>query len=271
MAARIVVVDEDPVTLKMIGFLLQEEGFDVVTCQRGQGVHDVVLASLTDLVILDVGLPDTDGFTLALELQASGYDRPVIFVSGRGSIKDKIRGFDVGADDYLVKPFDPLELVARVRAVMRRFTANESASLELMIRARDAELSVGTLTYLSAAVGPVLLTPTEMKMLEILMRNQRIVISRERLVERVWGYDMLGDTNRVDVYVRRIRHKIEADPVTPRYLHTVRGVGYVFRPPETLLTDGESEDHNHEDQTAESRRGSGTRSHAVRPGTAGHP
>jgi two-component system, OmpR family, response regulator RegX3 len=252
MAARIVVVDEDPITLKMIKFLLDEEGFDVITCQRGSGVHEHVLAALTDLVILDVGLPDTDGFTLALELQASGYDRPLIFVSGRGSIEDKIRGYDVGADDYLVKPFDPLELVARVHAVLRRFTANETASLELMIRVRDAELSVGTLTYQSAAVDPVLLTPTEMQMLEILMRNQRIVISRERLVERVWGYDMLGDTNRVDVYIRRIRNKIESDPVTPRYLHTVRGVGYVFRPPETSPSDAEGVEHRSDERLADS-------------------
>jgi two-component system, OmpR family, response regulator RegX3 len=232
MSQRIVVVEDDPVSRKMLEFLLEEDGFEVVTCERGRDAHDQVLAALTDLVILDVQLPDMDGTTLALELQARGYDRPLIFVSGRGTIEDKVRGYDVGADDYLVKPFDPRELVARVHAVLRRYVANESASLELVVRVRDAELSIGTMTYRSAECDPVTLTPTEMQLLEILMRNQRMTISRERLTERVWGYDLLGDSNRVDVYVRRVRNKIEADPVNPQYLHTVRGVGYVFRPPD---------------------------------------
>jgi DNA-binding response OmpR family regulator len=98
-----------------------------------------------------------------------------------------------------------------------------------MLRAGDAELSIGNLTYSSSTVSPTLLTPTEMRILECLMRNHRIIISRETLIERVWGYEFIGDTNRVDVYIRRVRRKIEPDPATPRYLHTVRGIGYVFR------------------------------------------
>jgi DNA-binding response OmpR family regulator len=128
-----------------------------------------------------------------------------------------------------VKPFEPLEVIARINSAVRRHEKNDQLVFGTVVRVDDAELLIGELTYNSSVVSGVLMTPTEMQILECLMRNSRIVLSRETLIERVWGYDFAGETNRVDVYIHRLRHKIEADPAQPRYLHTVRGLGYVFR------------------------------------------
>jgi DNA-binding response OmpR family regulator len=229
MKSRVVIVDDDPVTAKVIKFVLNDEGYDTVSVSRGSQVFAEIANGQAQLVILDVNLPDINGFALCKELRARRYLGPIIFLTGRGDISDKLEGFKIGADDYIVKPYEPLELVARVHSVLRRFYRADQSPLGTILRADDAELSIGELTYSSATMGDVLLTPTEMRILECLMRNHRIVISRETLIERVWGYDFIGDTNRVDVYIRRVRRKIEVDPAHPRYLHTVRGIGYVFR------------------------------------------
>ncbi len=230
MANRIVIVDDDPVTSKVMKLVFEDEGYETVTLNRATQVFDAVAAADTQLVILDVNLPDINGFSLCKELRARRYYGPVIFLTGRSDLADKLEGFRIGADDYIVKPFEPLELVARVESVVRRFHHHDQQSLGTILRVEDAELSIGELSYRSAVIEPVVLSPTEMRILECLMRNARIVISRERLIERVWGYDLEGDTNRVDVYIRRVRRKIEEDAALPKYLHTVRGLGYVFRP-----------------------------------------
>ncbi|RIK46192.1 MAG: DNA-binding response regulator [Chloroflexi bacterium] len=235
---RIVVVDDDPVTAKVMRLVFEDEGYETVTLTRGSQAYAEIIGRDTQLVILDVNLPDINGFSLCKELRARRYYGPVIFLTGRADLEDKLEGFRIGADDYIVKPFEPLELVARVESVVRRFHHHDQQSLGTVLRVDDAELSIGELTYSSDVVEPVVLSPTEMRILECLMRNARIVISRERLIERVWGYDLEGDTNRVDVYIRRVRRKIEEDAAQPRYLHTVRGLGYVFRPEnETAGTD----------------------------------
>lgn len=229
MRHRIVVVDDDPIGAKVLRFVLDDEGYTTVAVSRGSLVFAEVIGRETDLVILDVGLPDIDGFSLCKELRARHYNGPVIFLTSRTDISSKVTGFQIGADDYIVKPYEPLELVARVQTVIRRFKSNDQQAQGSIVQVGDAELSIGQLTYSSSVVPPTVLTPTEMKILECLMRNSRIVISRDTLIERVWGYDFIGDTNRVDVYIRRVRRKIEADPTQPNYLHTVRGIGYVFR------------------------------------------
>lgn len=229
MKSRIVIVDDDSVGMKVICFVLENEGYETVALSRGSQVLGEVIGRETDLVILDVGLPDIDGFHLCRELRARRYHGPIMFLTSRSDIASKVEGFRIGADDYIVKPYEPLELAARVHSVVRRFKRSDEQSLGTLVRVGDAELSIGELTYSSDVVQPTLLTPTEMQILECLMRNSRIVISRETLIERVWGYDFIGDTNRVDVYIRRVRRKIEVDPAAPQYLHTVRGLGYVFR------------------------------------------
>jgi DNA-binding response OmpR family regulator len=229
MRQRIVIVDDDQLSTKVMRYVLDEEGYETVAVSRGSQAFVEIVGRETDLVILDVSLPDLDGFTLCKELRARRYHGPVIFLTGRTGISDKLEGFRIGADDYIVKPYDPLELVARVRGVIRRFQLSTQNSLATVIRVEDAELALGNLTYSSNDVEPALLSPTEMQILEVLMRNARLVISRDTLVERVWGYYGERDTNRLDVYIRRIRRKIERDPSKPRYLHTVRGSGYVFQ------------------------------------------
>lgn len=229
MSSRIVLVDDDPVTAKVMRFVLEDEGYETAVLTRGSDVVSEVTGRETDVVILDINLPDVDGFSLCKILRGRRYYGPIIFLTGRGNITDKVEGFRNGADDYIVKPFEPLELLARVESVIRRFQRADRQSLGSILRVEDAELSIGELTYSSDAIDPIMLTPTEMRILECLMRNSWIVITRDTLIERVWGFDFVGDTNRVDVYIRRVRRKIEPDPTRPRYLHTVRGIGYVFR------------------------------------------
>jgi two-component system, OmpR family, response regulator RegX3 len=229
MNGNIVLVDDDPVTAKVMRFILEDAGYKTRVLHRGSEVVAEVTEKETDLVLLDVTLPDIDGFTLCKLLRGRRYHGPIIFLTGRGKIHDKVEGFSCGADDYIVKPFEPLELLARVESVIRRVKRSDQQSMGTVLRVDDAELSIGELTYKSDVVGTVSLTPTEMRILECLMRNSWIVISRETLIDRVWGYDFIGDTNRVDVYIRRVRRKIELDPTNPCYLRTVRGIGYVFR------------------------------------------
>lgn len=229
MAYDVVIVDDDSVTSKVLRFLLEDEGYQTSVLNRGSGVVEQVTNQETDLVILDVNLPDIDGFTLTKLLRSRRYFGPIILLSGRHAITDKVEGFNVGADDYVTKPYEPLELLARVQSVIRRSKRKDQQPLGSVLQVEDAELSLGELTFRSSKTPPVRLTPTEMKVLEVLMRNSWIVVSRDTLAERVWGYDILGDTNRVDVYVRRVRRKIEPNPREPHYLHTVRGAGYVFR------------------------------------------
>ncbi|HEX5163804.1 MAG TPA: response regulator transcription factor [Thermomicrobiales bacterium] len=235
---RIVIVDDDPVGSRILRYILAEEGYDAITVTRGSQVFEHVIGQDTSLVLLDINLPDVDGFALCRELRARRYNGPLMFLTSRSSITDRLEGFRLGADDYVTKPYDHLELVARIQAIIRRSNRADAQALGTVVHVEDAVLSLGELTYASKVVPPTILTPTEMRILECLMRNSRIVISRETLIERVWGFDFYGDTNRVDVYIRRVRRKIEVDPTMPEYLHTVRGIGYVFRvEPRCLVQD----------------------------------
>jgi DNA-binding response OmpR family regulator len=228
--SRIVIVEDDPMSAKVVRFALEDEGFDAVVAARGSQGLDEIVGRETDLVILDIVLPDLTGLALCRELRARRYMGPIIFLSGRRELAAKIEAFAAGADDFVVKPFEVLELVARVRSNIRRTQRAEQQTIGTVVRAGDAELLLASLTYSSDVIEPTLLTPTEMRMLEYLMRHGDTAVSRETLINHVWGFDSLDDTNRVDVYIRRLRHKIEPDPTAPRYLHTVRGLGYVFRP-----------------------------------------
>jgi DNA-binding response OmpR family regulator len=226
---RIVVVEDDLLTLKVLVHVLSDGGYTVDSARTGAEGLAKIVGRETTLALLDVQLPDTTGFAVISELRAEHYDGPVIFLTGQAGIDAKLEAFRRGTDDYITKPFEPLELLARVESVIRRYVVNRQ-TLGTVIRVDDAELDLGSLTYSSSAVAPSLLAPTEMRVLECLMRSPYITISRETLIEHVWGYDFYGDTNRVDVYIRRVRHRIERDPALPEYLHTVRGVGYIFRP-----------------------------------------
>jgi two-component system, OmpR family, response regulator RegX3 len=229
MPGRVVVVDNDVVTSKVMTLVLTEAGLEANATRVDENTGHDIAQNNPDLVVIDVELNGTGGIEFCKSLRSSGYMGPVIFTSTRRDVEIKLKAFEIGADDFIVKPFDPLEFVARVQSVIRRSRLSIQNCQGTIVQVEDAELHVGKLTYKSDTVQPIVLTPTEMKILECLMRNHDITISRSTLIERVWGYDFLGDTNRIDVYIRRIRRKIEVDPAYPQYLHTVRGLGYVFR------------------------------------------
>jgi two-component system response regulator RegX3 len=229
MKTHILMVEDDPFMSKMIVFLLNDAGYETTTLSDPRAVGPFLKENAVDLILLDVMLPYMDGFTLCTQLRREHPDVPVVFLSARGMVNDKVDGFGHGADDYIAKPFEPTELLARIQAVLRRYRRAERNLFGMVIKVGDTALDLGELQFTAPQRRPVLLTPTEMKILECLMRNANAVISRETLIERTWGYDYEGGSNRVDVYIRRLRKKIEKDPDDPLFIHTVRGLGYVFR------------------------------------------
>ena len=228
---RVVLLDPDALTAKLVRFVLNEAGHDVDWLPEAGNALPMIAERETDAVLLEAELPGVDAFALCRELRGHRYNGPLLFLTARRETRDKLQAFASGADDYIVEPFDPAELVARIDAVARRYRRADYQSLGSILTVGDAELTIGELSYRVGDSEKVLLTPTEMRLLECLMRNAGITISRDTLIERTWGYDFIGESNRVDVYVARLRRKIERYPAHPEYLHTVRGLGYVFRPP----------------------------------------
>lgn len=227
-----VVIDPDYMTQRVVQFVLHEgEYVETVLVSSATDGLKAVLDHEVDLVIIRAELPDNAAPALARDLRARGYAGPIVFLATKIDIAAKLAAFKAGADDYILEPVAPQELLARIQAVARRYAHEHYQPMGMILKVGDAELSVADLTLRIAGRAPVRLTPTEMRILECLMRNAGLAVNRETLIERVWGYDFFGESNRVDVYIRRLRHKIERDPAVPEFLHTVRGVGYNFRPP----------------------------------------
>jgi two-component system, OmpR family, response regulator RegX3 len=229
---RIVLAFSNDMVAKIITVILHEASHDVTDTRTAGHALKAISETETDAVILDAELPDMDGFQLCKEIRAIPFSGPIVFVTRRSALDDKLVAFHNGADDYIITPFEPEELLVRVEASARRCRHLDQQSMGTVVKVGDAELSIGDLSFKSAGHPDVTLTPTEMRLLERLMRNAGITISRETLIERTWGCDYFGDSNRVDVYIARLRKKIEPDPSHPTHLHTVRGLGYVFRAPE---------------------------------------
>lgn len=226
------VVDDDPLVSKMVKFLLTEEGYEVTTSSSAQAAFALTEKRQPDMFILDVMMPHMDGFEVCKRLRSINSDAAILFLTARGEMSDKLSGLQIGADDYLVKPFEPAELVARVKALMRRYQRTKEAPHEANIKVGNVELLVSELRLLitnrtgGRSVG---LTPTEMKLLRSLMINAGRVVSRDTLLDSIWGYGVAtGDSQIIDVYIRRIRKKIEDDPGNPRYIESIRGSGYKF-------------------------------------------
>ena len=228
---RILVVDPDSVSTRVLTALFSDNATEVVTAASAVEALRIAFDGATDVVLTETDCGNPGGFELCSELRGRGYKGPLIFVTRRSDIADKLRGFACGADDYIEKPFDPRELVARVDASYRRFRAAQALMLGRDIRVGDAVLSPGEGTFRVHGRPPAYLSPTEVRLLESLMRDSSITISRDALLERAWPHSFIGDPGRVDVFIARIRKKIEIDPSAPEYLHTVRGFGYMFRPP----------------------------------------
>lgn len=226
---RIVIIHNSDMVTKIISLILTDMDHDVVLTRTREEALREVTSKEVNAILIGTELPGLDSFQFCKEVRAVRYKGPVIFLSRYGDLEYKLKAFGNGADDYPTEPFEPEELLARIEAAARRCNLMDQQPLGNVVKVGDAELSTGEMTFRSKDQPPVSLTPTEMRLLERLMRNAGITISRETLIIRTWGYDHFGDSNRVDVYIARLRKKIEVDPAQPRYLHTIRGAGYVFR------------------------------------------
>jgi DNA-binding response OmpR family regulator len=224
---RILVVDDDPPSVKMISFLLREEGYDVISADNGLTALEIIDRVVPDLVILDVMMPHLDGFEACRRIRQK-VDVPIIFLSAKGETMDKVTGLQLGGDDYLAKPFEPAELLARVKAVLRRAEAFAGKDIKSQLTVGDLTLDPVTNRAVFAEGKTVELTPIEFRLLYCLMRNAGRILSHDLLMSAVWGYDYEGYSNQIAVYVRRLRMKIEEDPNHPELLTTVRGLGYKF-------------------------------------------
>nr|MBC7244085.1 response regulator transcription factor [Chloroflexota bacterium] len=227
---RVLVVDDDPPSVKMISFLLREEGYEVFSADNGTTALELVNREQPDLVILDVMMPHVDGFEVCRRIRQK-LDVPIIFLSAKGETADKVAGLQLGADDYLAKPFEPAELLARVRAVMRRAEVFAGEEAQVRLTVGDITLEPVNNRVVFADGRKVDLTPIEFRLLHCLMRNAGRILSHDLLLNAVWGYDYEGYSNQIAVYVHRLRLKIEEDPENPKYLLTVRGLGYKFERP----------------------------------------
>jgi two-component system response regulator PrrA len=221
----VLVVDDDEDIRISLDRGLRLSGFAVRTAADGEGALRAVESAAPDCIVLDVGLPGADGIRVVSALRERGLTTPVCMLSARSTVDDRVAGLAAGADDYLVKPFALTELVARLRALLRRVPPPPGA--ELTVGALAVDPAARTVAM---AGRPVELTRREFDLLEVLARNARVVLSRERLLDLVWGYDFAVDTNVVDVFVSQVRRKLEAEG-EPRMIRTVRGVGFVLAAP----------------------------------------
>src|SRR6266446_2436727 len=219
---RVLIVEDDAEITDVLRRSLRHEGYDVKTAGDGVEALDVASEFVPDLVVLDLGLPRLDGIEVCRSLRSEG-DVPILILTARAETEDRVDGLDSGADDYLVKPFERQELLARVRALLRRRPPRGSAALSV----GDLRLNPDTREVLRSE-REIELTNREFELLEYLMRNERLVVSRERLLDEVWGYDPLAATNTIDVFISNLRRKLESGG-EPRLLHTKRGAGYVIK------------------------------------------
>ncbi len=225
----ILTADDDPQLLRLVTRNLQLEGYEVVAASDGQQALEQIEAHLPDLALLDVMMPRLDGFQVTERVREFS-SVPIIIVTARGQDQDKVRGLDVGADDYLTKPFSVDELLARVRAVLRRSSisgTDQHAALQAQIHI--GELTVDLAQHSAEMAGKdITLTPIEFRLLAYLAQNAGRVITQDLLLEHVWGPEYIGESHLLQVNVNRLRHKIEPDALHPRYLLTKTGIGYLL-------------------------------------------
>jgi two-component system, OmpR family, phosphate regulon response regulator PhoB len=224
----VLVVDDEELIRDTVALALGDEGYTVVVAEDGRQALELARqAERVDLIVLDLMLPHINGLDLCRLLRREGNGVPILMLTAKSSETDRVVGLEVGADDYLAKPFGMRELIARCRAVLRRQSRQQTLDNSLILRCGDLWMHPQECRVMVNEV-PVDLSPKEFRLLELFMRNPRRVWSREQLIERVWGPDFMGDTKTVDVHIRWLREKLEKDPSHPQYLVTVRGFGYRF-------------------------------------------
>lgn len=226
MTEKILLVDDEEAIIESIEFALKQEGFEVVKAGDGQEALQKVQLEKPNLIVLDLMLPEVSGLEVCRILRRERNETPIIMLTAKGEEIDRVIGLEVGADDYLVKPFSLRELTARIRALLRRSKPADVESGDIEIHQYDDLVMNLTEHKVSVKGNLVELSPKEFKILAMLMSSPNKVFSREDLLEQVWGLDFYGDTKTVDVHIRWLREKIESDASNPKYVQTVRGFGY---------------------------------------------
>lgn len=237
MSKKILVVDDESSIATLLQYNLEQAGFIVETASDGQEGYDAVLEKKPDLIILDLMLPKMDGMEVCKALRLQKINTPIIMLTAKDDEFDKVLGLELGADDYMTKPFSPREVTARVKAVMRRFTASVE---EMSVKGQDQGYEFGPLRVYPERFEVFLreesleFTPKEFELLVYLMENKNRVLTRDQLLSAVWNYDFAGDTRIVDVHISHLRDKIEDNSRKPIYIKTIRGLGYKFEEPKTV-------------------------------------
>ena len=227
MAKKVLVVDDEKLIVKGIRFSLLQDGMEVDCAYDGEEALSMAKANSSDMILLDVMLPKMDGFEVCQAIREFS-DVPIVMLTAKGDDMDKILGLEYGADDYITKPFNILEVKARIKAIMRRTSPERAPQVQSsVIEKGDIKLDCDS-RRLFINDNEINLTAREFELLEILIKNENKVYSRESLLKIVWGEDYPGDVRTVDVHVRRLREKIEANPSEPKYVHTKWGVGYYY-------------------------------------------
>ena len=227
-ATRVLVCDDEPGIVELLQVSLTFQGFEVATAEDGARAVDLARTFRPDVVVLDVMMPRMDGFDALVRLRADGCHAPVLFLTARDAVADRVRGLTAGGDDYVTKPFSLEEVIARIRVLARRGNAPRVEPTEHRITFADIELRDDSHEVFKAG-RPVALSPTEFRLLRYFMVNAGVVLSKARILDHVWEYDFGGDAGVVESYVSYLRRKVDTGPV--KYLHTIRGVGYVLREP----------------------------------------
>ncbi|QHA92845.1 response regulator transcription factor [Bacillus sp. N1-1] len=236
MAQKILVVDDEMSILTLLQFNLEQAGYDVVTAEDGAEALKVVEAEKPNCIILDLMLPEMDGLEVCKELRQRHIHTPVLMLTAKDDEFDKVLGLELGADDYMTKPFSPREVVARVKAILRRVKQLEESKVATQMEESEkiqvGELEVYPNNYESFFQGEMMeVTPKEFELLVYLVRHKGRVLTREQLLSAVWNYDFVGDTRIVDVHVSHLREKIEQNTRKPEYIKTIRGLGYKLEEP----------------------------------------
>ncbi|MGX7173726.1 response regulator transcription factor [Enterococcus ratti] len=230
---KILVVDDENSIITLLTFNLEKEGYKVTSTFDGQKALDLALEEAFDFIILDVMLPSINGMTIIQKLRQEKIDTPILLLTAKDDQMDRIIGLEIGADDYLTKPFSPREVIARMKAIFRRIEPQKTAQEEI----KSNVLSIGQIkadvTNFQVTVNehPIELTPKEFELLVYFMKRKDRVIDRNTLLNRIWNFNFAGQSRIVDVHISHLREKIERDPKYPKYLVTVRGFGYKFQEP----------------------------------------
>ncbi|NLU10165.1 MAG: response regulator transcription factor [Tepidanaerobacter acetatoxydans] len=226
---KILVVDDEVNILELLEFNLENAGFDVLTCDNGEDALKLAKTNNLDLIILDLMLPGLDGFEVCklLKKDEDTYDIPIIMLTAKSDETDKVIGLELGADDYITKPFGIREIIARIRVILRRVDGTRPDMPNII---KIGDIIIDSDRHIVKKQGELIeLTLREFRLLEVLAQNQGNVVSRDFLLNEVWGNDYLEDSRTIDVHIRKLRKKLEDDPEFPKYIETIRGVGYKMK------------------------------------------